>query len=73
MTETNPAFLITDNHQGGKTEPAATLDHLGDSIDVYQLVDKLAVAAVSEVITCHRDLAFPKNSSRLRARHPPTP
>jgi hypothetical protein len=44
MTETHAAGAVADNHQRGEREPAATLHDLGDTVDVHQLVDQIAVA-----------------------------
>jgi hypothetical protein len=44
MTEADAALLVADNDEGCKTETAAALDHLGNAVDVYELVDELAVA-----------------------------
>jgi hypothetical protein len=43
MTETDLAIAVTDHNQGGETEAATTLHNLGDTIDVHQLVDQVAV------------------------------
>jgi hypothetical protein len=43
MAETDLAVAVADNHQSGKTEATATLHDLGDTIDVHQLVDQVAV------------------------------
>src|SRR5665213_1931104 len=64
MAETDPALLVADDHQRGKAEPAAALDHLGDAIDVDELVDELARLAVTATVPtafspwfmCHNDL-----------------
>jgi hypothetical protein len=37
-TVTDPAPSVADHHQGTEGKPAATLDHLGDTVDVDQLV-----------------------------------
>src|SRR5262245_58745337 len=44
VAETNPALLVADDDQSGKAEAAAALYHLGDAIDVDELVDEFAVA-----------------------------
>ena len=44
VAEPDPALLVADHHKGGETEAPATLDHLGDTVDVHQAVYKLAVA-----------------------------
>jgi len=43
MAEADFAIAVTDHHQGGTTEAAATLHDLGDTIDVHQLVDQVGV------------------------------
>jgi hypothetical protein len=43
MTETDLAGAVTDDDQSGETKAAATLHDLGDTIDVHQLVDQVAV------------------------------
>ena len=47
VAETDPALLVADDDQRGKAEAPAALDHLGDAIDVNELVDELAVAIAS--------------------------
>jgi hypothetical protein len=47
MTETDAALLIAHHHQGGETEAATTLHHLGDTIDVHQLVDEFVIAIIA--------------------------
>ena len=44
VTEADPALLVADDDQRGKAEAAAALHHLGDAVDVHELVDELAVA-----------------------------
>jgi hypothetical protein len=44
MAVTDPAIAVTHHHQSGKAEAAAALHNLGDPVDVYQLVDQVAVA-----------------------------
>jgi len=43
MAETDAAGAVTYHNQGGEAEAAATLHDLGDTIDVHQLVDQVAV------------------------------
>ncbi len=43
MAVTDPAGAVAHDHQGGKAEAAATLHDLGDTVDVHQLVDQVAV------------------------------
>src|SRR4029077_10697045 len=84
VAETDPAFLVADDDQGGKAEAAAALDHLGDAIDVDELVDEFAVAlvAAAPLAWFTRHVAQPfcstlgpviRNSARSRARHRPAP
>ncbi len=47
VTEADAALLVANDDQRCETEAPATLDHLGDAIDVDELVDKLAVAIVT--------------------------
>src|SRR5690606_23515122 len=44
VTEADAALLVADDDERSETETAATLDHLGDAIDVNELVDEFAVA-----------------------------
>src|SRR6185312_10649115 len=43
MAVADPAGAIAHHHQSGKAEAAATLHDLGDTVDVHQLVDQVAV------------------------------
>ena len=63
VAEAHTALLVADNHQRGKAEPASALHHLGDAVDVDELIDELARLAVSATVavaatlssrfTCH--------------------
>jgi hypothetical protein len=44
MTEADAALLVADDDESCETEATAALDHLGDAIDVNQLVDDAVVA-----------------------------
>src|SRR5690606_9320817 len=44
MAETDATLLVANDHESRETKTAATLDHLGNTIDVNELIDKLAVA-----------------------------
>src|SRR5690606_32216018 len=44
MTKANATLLVTNDHESRETKTAATLDHLGNTIDVNELIDELAVA-----------------------------
>src|ERR1043165_6288534 len=80
MAEPDPALLIADDHQRGKAEPAAALDHLGDAVDVHELVDELArfalaiSSAFSSRFTCHNDLSLRacRPSSSVQNCKPPS-
>src|SRR5262249_49193138 len=65
VAEAAPALLVADYDQRGEAKPAAALDHLGDAVDVHELVDEFAVALFPVAITrlppfpsfqCHRVL-----------------
>ena len=43
MAETNPALLIADDDERGEAEATAALHHLGDAVDVNELVDDAVV------------------------------
>ena len=68
MAEADAALLVAHHHQRGKTEAAAALHHLGDTVDVHQLVDEFVVAlfavpaatapVVSLSVTRHLVLTF---------------
>jgi len=61
VAEADPALLIADDDQSGKAEAPAALHHLGDAVDVNELVDEFAVALFVPVspplawFTCHVD------------------
>ena len=44
MAEADAALLVADDDERGEAEAPAALHHLGDAIDVNELVDELAVA-----------------------------
>ena len=44
MAEADAAVAVAHHHQRGESETAATLHDLGDTVDVHQLVDQVAVA-----------------------------
>jgi hypothetical protein len=48
--KTDPAPPITNDDQGAERKPSATLDHLGDTIDVHQFIEKV-VAFFALIIT----------------------
>src|SRR5215218_8778522 len=67
VAEPDPALLVADDDQRGETEAPAALHHLGDAVDVHELVDKLAVALFPLPFTsrpCHRQF-------RSRSGEPP--
>ena len=43
VAEADPALLVADDDERGKAEAPAALHHLGDAVDVDELVDELAV------------------------------
>src|SRR5262249_49893399 len=47
VAEANAALLVADDDERGKAEAAAALHHLGDTVDVDELVDELAVALLA--------------------------
>ncbi len=62
VAETDPTLLVADDDEGGKAETTATLHHLGDAVDVDELVNEFAVAllaittaafAVVPAVLCH--------------------
>ena len=44
VAEADAALLVADDDERGKAEAPAALHHLGDAVDVHELVDELAVA-----------------------------
>ena len=44
VAEPDPALLVADHHQRRKPEAPAALHHLGDAVDVNELVGELAVS-----------------------------
>ncbi len=44
MAEADAALLVADDDERSEAEAPAALHHLGDAIDVHQLVDEFAVA-----------------------------
>src|SRR5690606_11836606 len=61
MAEAYATLLVANDHESRETKTAATLDHLGNTVDVDQLVDELAVtlfawttfAVVLTSLLCH--------------------
>ena len=47
MAEADAALLVADDDERGEAEPPAALHHLGDAVDVHELVEELAVALVA--------------------------
>lgn len=45
QAKTDTTFFVTNDDQGAKTEPAATFDDFGRSIDEHNFFDELAVRA----------------------------
>jgi hypothetical protein len=44
VTIADASALIADHDEGREAEPPSALHHLGDAIDVHELVDELAIA-----------------------------
>src|SRR5882757_5722700 len=54
MPEADPAALVAHDHKRREAEAPTALHHLGDAVDVHELVDELAVAVFTLAgITCH--------------------
>ncbi len=59
VTETDATLLVADDDEGREAEATAALHHLGDAVDVDELVHELAVALLAVVaattltLTCH--------------------
>src|SRR5581483_211115 len=69
VAEADAALLIADDDEGGEAEAAPALHHLGDAVDMHELVDELAVALfVSSLagFTCHIRLPRCRFYSRCR-------
>ena len=47
MAEADAALLVADDDERGEAEALAALHHLGDAVDVHELVDELAVALLA--------------------------
>jgi len=58
VAEADAALLVADDDERGKAEAPAALHHLGDAIDVNELVDKLALLAFSAAVVRLRDLVL---------------
>jgi len=64
VTESDAALLIADHDEGGKAEPTAAFHDFGDAVDVYELVDELAVALfVSSLAGFTRHVGTPFGSN----------
>ena len=50
VTEADAALLVADDDECRKAEALAALHHLGDAIDMHQLVDKLAVPLFAVIL-----------------------
>ena len=74
VAEPDTALLITNNDQRSKPEAPTALHDLGDTIDVNELVDKLAVAliaiptAISALGTCQRGCPFVRQKFKPPSR-----
>ena len=53
VAKANSALLIPNHDKRGEAKTPATFDHLCNTVDVDQLVDKLAIARVSVSVSCH--------------------
>jgi hypothetical protein len=59
VAEADAALLVADDDERREAEATATLHHLGDAVDVDELVHELAVALLAVVaattlaFTCH--------------------
>src|SRR5690606_13179122 len=51
VTEANATLLVADDDECGEAEATATLHHLGDAIDVYELINETVVALFAVTIT----------------------
>ncbi len=75
MTVADAAALIAHHDEGSEAETPTALHHLGDAVDVHELVDELAVAVSLRAIasfTCHgvilsRDFSVQNSSPPSRA------
>src|SRR5690606_1225439 len=57
VTKTNATLLVTNDHQCGKTETTAALDHFGHAVDVDQAIDEFAFALLN--VSAHNSLSSP--------------
>src|SRR4029078_4195829 len=65
MTEADAALLVADDDERGEAAAPAALHHLGDAIDMHELVDELAVAlAIVAVPAFAASAAFAFNHDR---------
>ena len=77
VAEADAALLVADDDESCEAETAATLDHLGDAVDVNELVDEtvvalfaIASAAAFPTILCHiLSLFFSGSTGCEIARH----
>src|SRR5262249_58796458 len=87
VAEADPSLFVAHHHERGKAEAAPALHHLGDAVDVDELVGEFAfalfpVAAIAWftchdfVLTCHplrSILTFPlRPSLRVQKSSPPS-
>ena len=54
MAEADAALLVADDDERGEAEAPAALHHLGDAVDMDELVDELAVALFAVALACSR-------------------
>jgi hypothetical protein len=61
VAEADPALLVADHDQRREPEAPAALHHLGDAVDVDELVGELAVPLfpLAMMFTCHDEYPFP--------------
>src|SRR5207253_1051503 len=61
VAEADAPLLVADDDQCREAEPASALHHLGDAIDMDELVDKFTVALfpVAVSFSCHLLVRYP--------------
>jgi hypothetical protein len=74
VAEADAALLVADDDEGGEAEAPAALHHLGDAVDVDELVDQTALAIVpiaiapASAVPPFTLLSHPAPSSRTAIR-----
>ena len=63
VADAHGAVTVTDDDECGEAEATTTLDDLGDTVDVHQLVDELVVAlfAIATASTLVIPLTFTRH------------